>query len=194
MYEERKKSREQQNNSQLQRLGYIPTLMNPSSRRGSIDNVYYGVGGDFESASSTRCSTPNRLMGSMSKIPVWTGSQEKLNNLRQTISNNNSSLQKTPTTTRMLPPIPNKITTSASGNKMCGTSKVKKLASKKWESCSSLESTMDTTGQFLQDPRYKSTPKGKPSRNSELTEKSRQLTESLKQLQQSYSSSNIQVS
>jgi hypothetical protein len=52
---------------------------------------------------------------------------------------------------------------------------------------------MDNTGQFLQDGRHKSPPKGKSSRNSELTEKSRQLTESLKQLQQSYSSSNIQV-
>ena len=35
--------------------------------------------------------------------------------------------------------------------------------------------------------------KGKTNRNLELNEKSRQLTESLKQLQQSYSSTNIQV-
>ena len=57
------------------------------------------------------------------------------------------------------------------------------------------QSTVDTAAaQFLQDGRHKTTAKGKSSRNSELTEKSRELTESLKQLQQSYSSSNIQVS
>jgi len=134
MYEERKKSRDEQ---QLQRLGYLPVSLNISSRRGSIDNVF-GGGGEIESVSSTRCSTPNRLMGSMSKIPVWTGSQEKLNTFRPNTHNNNS-LQKTPTSNRMLPPIPSKITTSAPGNKICGTTKVKKLATKKWESCSSLE-------------------------------------------------------
>ena len=53
---------------------------------------------------------------------------------------------------------------------------------------------MDAAGQqFLQDVRYKNPSKGKSSRNSDITEKSRQLTESLKMLQQSYSSSNIQV-
>ena len=56
------------------------------------------------------------------------------------------------------------------------------------------QSTVDTAAQFLQDGRHKTTAKGKSSRNSELTEKSRELTESLKQLQQSYSSANIQVS
>lgn len=57
------------------------------------------------------------------------------------------------------------------------------------------QSTVDTAAQFLQDGRHKTTAKGKSSnRNSELNEKSRELTESLKQLQQSYSSSNIQVS
>ena len=135
MYEERKKSRDEQ---QLQRLGYLPVSLNISSRRGSIDNVF---GGETESVSSTRCSTPNRLMGSMSKIPVWTGSQETLDTFRPNTNNNtnNNSGQKTPTSNRMLPPIPSKMTTSASGNKVCGTTKVKKLATKKWESCSSLE-------------------------------------------------------
>ena len=129
MYEERKKSRE------MQRSGVFGQglPLNTSSRRGSIDNFY--VGGEGESVSSTRCSTPNRLMGSMSRIPVWTGSQEKLNNIRQS-----TTTPKTPTGNRMLPPIPNKPSTvTTSGGKVCGTTKVKKLATKKWESLSSLE-------------------------------------------------------
>ena len=131
MYEERKKSRE------MQRSGVFAQglPLNTSSRRGSIDNFY--VGGDVESVSSTRCSTPNRLMGSMSKIPVWTGSQEKLNNLR---NNTSTPLQKNPAGNRMLPPIPNKPSAvTSSGGKVYGTTKVKKLATKKWESLSSLE-------------------------------------------------------
>ena len=137
MYEERKKSRDQ-HNQQLHKLGYMPALLNSSSRRGSIDN-FYGGGGDIESASSTRCSTPNRLMGSLSKIPIWTGSQEKLNTLRQNPISPNSSLQKTPTSSRILPPTPNKVATNVSGNRIGGTVKGKRLNSKKWESCSNLE-------------------------------------------------------
>ena len=136
MYEERKKSRE------MQRSGVFGQglPLNTSSRRGSIDNFYVG-GVEVESASSTRCSTPNRLMGSMSKIPVWTGSQEKLNSVRQ---NTNNPLQKNPTGNRMLPPIPTKPSAGIpNGGKACGVTKVKKLATKKWESLSSLEVSFD---------------------------------------------------
>jgi hypothetical protein len=187
MYEERKKSRDQ-HNQQLHKLGYMPALLNSSSRRGSIDN-FYGGGGDIESASSTRCSTPNRLMGSLSKIPIWTGSQEKLNTLRQNPISPNSSLQKTPTSSRILPPTPNNVA-NVSGNRIGGTVKGKRLNSKKWESCSNLESS---TGSASQEGRFKQMAKGKTNRNLELNEKSRQLTESLKQLQQNYSSTNIQA-
>ena len=135
MYEERKKSRDQQ---QLQRLGYLPVPLSTSYRRGSIDNVY-GDGGDTESVSSTRCSTPNRLMGSMSKIPIWTGSQEKLNTLRLNTNVQTNLTQKNATSNRMLPPIPTKTATMSSGTKGSVASRVKKLDKKKWESCSSLE-------------------------------------------------------
>ena len=138
MYEERKKSRE------MQRSGVFSSglPLNTSSRRGSIDNFYVSGGGDTESVSSTRCSTPNRLMGSMSKIPIWTGSQEKLNTVKQ---NTNTPLQKNPTGNRMLPPIPNKPSVGISnGGKVVGATKVKKLATKKWESLSSLEVSVVT--------------------------------------------------
>ena len=55
------------------------------------------------------------------------------------------------------------------------------------------QTSWDSAGQVSQEGRYKNMAKGKANRNLELNEKSRQLTESLKQLQQSYSSSNIQV-
>ena len=136
MYEERKKTRDQQ---QLQRLGYLPSQLSTSSRRGSVDN-FYGGGGDLESASSTRCSTPNRLMGSMSKIPVWTGSQEKLEGLRNNNNTNGANTNyKNPTSNRILPPIPTRNAGPISNSKIGGAARIKKLATKKWESCSSLE-------------------------------------------------------
>ena len=81
-------------------------------------------------------------MGSMSKIPIWTGSQEKLNVMKQ---NTNTPPQKNAAGNRMLPPIPNKPSVGISnGGKVCGTTKVKKLATKKWESLSSLEVSVVT--------------------------------------------------